>query len=60
MIRESFMSSELKIEEQLKKCKTKKERLMVRRERADSAPCHLNHYREIAVQQRLIVHTQEL
>lgn len=54
------MSSELKIEEQLKQCKTRKEKLMVRRARADSAPSHMNHYREIAVQQRLIVHTQEL
>ena len=54
------MRSELTIEELMKKCKSRRDRIKVRRARAGSAPSHLNVAREHMQQQRIIMHTQEL
>ena len=54
------MRGELQLVELFKKCKTHKGRIKVRRERAGSAPSHINHNREQAQMQRVQVHTQEL
>ena len=54
------MKSELELEELFKKCKSRNERLQIRRRRADSAPKHLNLNRQIRQEQRLIEQTKEL
>jgi len=59
-IKETFMRQEIAVEELLKNCKTKRDRVLVRRARAGSAPSNLNRAREQCQQQRIMLHTQEL
>lgn len=46
ILKQSFMASELHIHKLLGQCKSREEKLYVRRQRAGSAPNHLNRQRE--------------